>query len=621
MQTRPETAKSFASHQAVTGNWRATLRAAGLVFGDIGTSPIYTMTIIFLLLPSSAENIVGVVSLIIWTLAVIVFGQYVFLAMHLNHAGEGGTLILKRIADQYVQTGKLTTVIGIMAFLGAAFILGDGVITPAISILSAVEGVRLISGFEHLSTIVIVVIAVMIAVGLFVSQPWGGDRVGIVFGPVMALFFFALGLTGLLAILETPAILKALNPYYALVFCRQHGIATFLILAQVVLCVTGAEALYADMGHVGRQPIIRASRLVFLALVLSYLGQGAFLMHKPEATVLLFGLVHHQSQGGYIPFLVLSILATVIASQSLISGAFSIISQAVNLGKFPPMKIDFTSVRLKSQVYIGAVNWALMGCVIFMMVYFRKSENLGAAYGLAVTGTMAITTALMMVIYYRQKAWVRFAACLPLFLVNAAFFGSCLTKFPTGGYWSLIIALFPLGLLLTWSLGEARLARLKIRGATSWPEFLARYLGHSSRPRLPGAALFSLIGQKGVPPYIINCMFEHGILYEQNILVSVVILNEPNGFTLTPLRSLAKGLAHIEIHIGYMELKRDLKQCLDETGIEPRVIFYGEDRIDAASPWWVPYAILKRLARNFTWRLRINFPGMKLHGIISRVDM
>lgn len=234
---------------------------------------------------------------------------------------------------------------------------------------------------------------------------------------------------------------------------------------------------------------------------------------------------------------------------------------------------------------------------------------------------MAITTALMAVIYYRQAAWGRFAACLPLFLVNTAFFGSCLTKFPSGGYWSLIIALLPLSLLLTWSLGEVRLARLKTRSATSWPEFLARYLGQSSRPRLPGIALFSLIGQKGVPPYIITCMFEHGILYEQNILVSVVILDEPHGFTMTPLRSLAKGLAHIEVHIGYMELKHDLKQCLDEAGIDPQVIFYGEDRIDATRPWWVPYAMLKRLALNITWRLKITLSSMKMHGVISRVDM
>jgi len=621
LQTSPETTESCAPHPAGRGGWRATMRAAGLVFGDIGTSPIYTLTIIFLFLPSSAENILGITSMILWTLAVIIFGQYVFLAMHLNHAGEGGTLILKRIADRHIPPGKISAVIGILAFTGTAFMLGDGVITPAISILSAVEGVRLISGFEHLPTAAVVAAAVAIAVWLFLSQKRGGDRVAVVFGPVMALWFAALSLTGFLAILETPAILKALNPYYAFAFCRQHGLATFLVLAQVVLCVTGAEALYADMGHVGRQPIIRAGRIIFLALVLSYLGQGAFLMHAPEASVLLFGMVHHQTQALYIPFLVLSILATVIASQSLISGAFSIISQAVSQGKFPPMKIDFTSARLKSQVYIGAVNWTLMACVIFMMVYFRKSENLGAAYGLAVTGAMAITTALMAFIYYRRAAWGRLLACVPLFVVNAVFFGSCLTKFPSGGYWSLAISLLPLGLFLAWSRGEERLAHLKARHATSWPDFVARYIGSSSRPRLPGTALFSLVGQKGVPPYITTTIFEDGIMYEHNVLASVLITDEPRGFTVTPMLPLAGGLSHLKVHIGYMEIKRDLKQCLDEAGVDPRVIFYGEDRIDATRPWWVPYAMLKRLALNFTWRLKISFPAQKMHGVIYRVQM
>ncbi len=620
MQTTPDPIESGRQTQAAPGYWRGIIRAVGLVFGDIGTSPIYTLTIVFLLLPSSMENILGVVSLIIWTLVLIVFGQYVFLAMTLDHSGEGGTLALKRILEQYLPGGKPAKVIAVLAFVGAALLLGDGVITPAISILSAVEGIRLIPVFAQTSTAAIVVIGVLIAFGLFLYQPKGSDRVASAFGPVMVLWFLALGLTGLLAIAETPAILKAINPYYAIVFCWKHGLATFLILAQVALCVTGAEALYADIGQIGKKPIIRAWKFVFAALVLSYLGQGAFLMHKPEASVLLFGMVHHQSQLWYTPFLILSIAATVIASQSLISGAFSIIFQAVGMSRFPLLKVDFTSSRLKSQIYIGAVNWALMGAVIFMMIYFKKSENLGAAYGLAVTGTMAITTALMAVAYYCRKSWWRFAACLPLLLVNIAFFGSCLTKLPSGGYWSLIIAVIPLAIVFVWSSGEEELLRL--RPVVPMAEFLPRYIEQYSRPRLPGTAMFSLLGARGgVPSYVVACMFQHGIVYDQNIFAAVTVQDDPYGFTVMPLRPLAPGLDLFEIHIGYMELKRDLKQGIVDAGIDPRVVFYGVPLIEAKRLRWLPYAMLKRLTFNNRLHFKITVPAVRTHGINYRVDM
>jgi len=619
LETNTDRTETSELRRPVPGDWRSVVRAAGLVFGDIGTSPIYTMTVIFLLIPPTRDNILGVVSLIIWTLVVIVFGQYVFLAMKLDHFGEGGTLILKRIAEQYVRPGKLATMIGALSFFGATLLLGDGVITPAISILSAVEGIRLIPWFQNASTAVVVAIAVVIAVWLFFSQPKGSDHVAAAFGPVMVIWFFALGATGILAVAETPAILEAINPYYALQFCWEHGFATLLILSQIILCATGAEALYADMGHVGKKPIIRAWMFVFVALVLSYLGQGAFLMHKPQASVLLFGMVHYQSQLWYIPFLVLSIMATVIASQSLISGAFSVIFQAISMGKFPLLKISFTSSRLKSQIYIGVVNWALMGSVIFMMIYFKKSENLTAAYGLAVTGAMTIDAVLMAIVYYHQKAWWRFALCLPFFMVAASFFGSCLTKLPTGGYWSLIITSVPLSILSIWSIGEARLARRK--QVVSLPEFLPRYTAQYSRPRLPGTAVFSTLDDKRVPPYILACMFQHGIVYDQNVFVSVVIKDEPRGFAVTPMRTLAEGLYRFEIHIGYMELKRDLKQGIYDAGIDPRVVFYGMDRIVPKRPRWLPYSMLKRLTPIYTSHFNVTLPGAKTHGVIYRVDV
>jgi KUP system potassium uptake protein len=483
LQTDASVAETSGGNYPPPDDWRAVMKATGLVFGDIGTSPIYTLTVIFLLIPPTHENILGIVSLILWTLIAVVFGQYVFLAMKLDHFGEGGTLILKRIAEQYVRPGRLASMIGVLAFLGATLLLGDGVITPAISILSAVEGIRLVPGLQQTSTAVVVGISIVIAVWLFFSQPKGSDRVAAWFGPVMVVWFFVLGVTGLLSILETPAILRAVNPWYGLQFCWRHGFATFLILSQIVLCATGAEALYADMGHVGKRPIIKSWMFVFVALVFSYLGQGAFLMHKPGSSVLLFGMVHHLSHFGYIPFLLLSIMATVIASQSLISGAFSVIYQAISMNKFPSLKVVFTSSRLKSQIYISIVNWSLMGAVIFMMVYFKKSDNLTAAYGLAVTGAMTIDAVLMAIVYYHQKAMWRFVLCIPFFMIAASFFGSCLTKIPSGGYWSLIITSVPLSILAIWSLGEARLNR-RDRSIPA-AEFLSRYADYSQYPRIP----------------------------------------------------------------------------------------------------------------------------------------
>lgn len=618
MQPDPQSKDEHRWRRPGSGDWRGIVRATGLVFGDIGTSPIYTLTVIFLILPSAAENIVGVVSLILWTLIAIVFGQYLCLAMKLDHDGEGGTLILRRIAGQYLRPGRWSAAIGALAFIGAALLLGDGVITPAISILSAVEGIRFIPQCAHLPTAGTVGIAVAITAGLFLAQREGSDRMAAAFGPVMVLWFIALGATGMLAIMETPAILKAINPWHALRFCWQHGLASFFILAQVVLCVTGAEALYADMGQAGKPPIVRACGFVFPALALSYLGQGAFLMHKPEAHVLLFEMVRHQCQTGYLPFLLLSILATVIASQSLISGAFSIIFQAISMGSFPPLRIDFTSSRLKTQIYIGAVNWTLMASVIFMMIYFRESASLGAAYGLAVTGTMAITTLLMAIVYFYQKARLRFAACLPLFLLNIAFFGSCLTKLPTGGYWSLLIASVPLVLLTIWSIGEARLAQLK--PVVSLDEFLPEYAQRHLQPRLPGTAVYSFVGQQGVPPYVRTIMFQHGIMYDRNIFFSVVVLDKPYGFRVPPLRRLADKLYLASVEVGYMELKRDLKLTIENMG-SPRVIFYGIDRVDAKRPRWVPYAVFKRLTLNYTSHFHVSLPPALTHGVIHRVDM
>ncbi len=604
-------------HASNTADFKSVVRAMGLVFGDIGTSPIYTMTVVFLMLPSTLDNILGVVSLIIWTLVLIVFGQYIFLAMRVDHFGEGGVLILRHFVMKYIKNkGKSVICFSVLGYIGAALLLGDGVITPAISILSAVEGLKLVSFFSEISTTTIVMISVVIAFILFFFQSQGSDRIAIAFGPIMVLWFVALGVTGLLAIVETPLILQAINPLYAIRFCVSHGFTTFLILAQIILCATGAEALYADIGHIGKKPIARAWIFVFIALVLSYLGQGAFLLQKPEATVLLFGMVHHQSIWGYIPFLILSIFATVIASQSLISGTFSIIYQAIMMRKLPQMKISFTSTKMKSQIYIGTVNWSLMLAVVFMMLHFQKSENLASAYGLAVTGTMTISAFLLVIIFYYKRSLWYCAACIPLFFIDLCFFVSCLTKLPSGGYWSLIIAAIPLLLIVIWTKGEAKMKRVK--KTLPIDSFLQQYKeAYHTKPLIPGTALYSISDYHNLSPYVVNNMLSQGIIYETNVLLSIFIISEPYGYKSSDILHLAEGLFQYEIYLGYMDLQCDLHAHIEEKGFSPRVLFYPVDRIRTSYFHWVPYTIIKRLSSSYTTHFTRSIPVNKMHGILS----
>ena len=379
------------------------IKSLGLVFGDIGTSPIYTLAVIFLVLEPTQANVIGVLSLIVWTLTVLVSVEYAWLAMSLGEKGEGGTIVLRSILLPLLKKSRSMVFITILTFVGISLLVGDGVITPAISILSAVEGMLLIPGLENTGQTILILIAAVIAILLFAVQKRGTEKVAGAFGPIMLLWFLTIGLYGIVSMVQTPVVWKAINPYYALRFLYQNGLAGFFVLSEVILCATGGEALYADMGHLRRKPIIQAWCFVFIALVLSYLGQGAFLLHGPKEQNALFGMVLYEAPILYIPFLILSILATIIASQAMISGMFSIVYQGINTRILPMFKVEYTSTELRSQIYIGFVNWFLLLSVLFVMYRFRESHNLAAAYGLAVTGTMTFTGVMMTWIFYLRK--------------------------------------------------------------------------------------------------------------------------------------------------------------------------------------------------------------------------
>ncbi|PIW89620.1 MAG: potassium transporter Kup [Nitrospirae bacterium CG_4_8_14_3_um_filter_44_28] len=596
---------------------KGIIRSLGLVFGDIGTSPIYTITIIFLLMKSTHDNVIGVLSLIVWTLLTLVTVQYAWLAMSLSRRGEGGDIVLREIFLSLAGSKKRLLFIAILPIISVSLLIGDGVITPAISILSAVEGSRLIPELKNLPNLSIVFIAGIIAIILFSFQHKGTEKVAGAFGPIMVLWFASLAFIGIVFIFEAPEVLKALNPYWGLKFLSENGISGFIALGGIILCATGGEALYADMGHLGGKPIRQSWFLVFAALVLNYLGQGAFLLKHPEAKNILFEMVFHQIQVLYIPFLLLSITATVIASQAMISGMFSIVYQGINTRLMPMFKVDYTSIERRSQIYLSSVNWFLLISVLFIMFEFKESSSLAAAYGIAVTGTMFITGIMMAFIFYLKKKTLLSIISIFVASIDLIYFTSNIFKIPHGGYWSLILALIPFALIMLYTKGQKRL----YRNMNFMPleEFLHKFTRvYETTERIKGTALFLIRDAKEIPFYITQTMFYHGILYEDNVLVSIIKRDDPFGVTGFFKEDLAKGLRVFEIQMGYMEVV-DIEEILREAGVEERSVFYGVEEISTNNPIWKAFYFIKKNTSTF---IRFyQFPPKKLHGVITEVEL
>ena len=596
---------------------REAIKSMGLVFGDIGTSPIYTLTVIFLLTEPTEAHVIGVLSLIVWTLIILVTMEYAWLAMSLSKKGEGGTIVLKEILVPLLKSSRQISLVTLLAYIGTSFLIGDGVITPAISILSAVEGIRIVSGFENTAQSILILIAAIIAIALFSVQSKGIEKITWVFGPVMLLWFVSIAAFGIASIFYTPAVIKAINPYYAVSFLLNNGIAGFFVLSEVILCATGGEALYADMGHLGREPILNAWKLVFIALLLNYLGQGAFIIRNPDSTNILFEMIAQQASIIYIPFLVLSIVATVIASQAMISGVFSIVYQGITTRVMPMLKIDYTSGELRSQVYISAVNWMLLLAVLYMILYFKESSNLAAAYGLAVTGTMTITGLLMTSIFYHKKDIPKALIALFITFVDFVFLLSNTYKIPLGGYWSVIIAAFIFTLIIIYTSGQKRLYELMRLMKTD--NFLDKYNQlYTTENKISGTALFFARDISRVPQYISHVMFKNNIIYENNIFISIIRSDSPFGIEASSLKELAKGLSVFEITAGYMEIV-DVEKILQDQGIREKTIFYGVEDIFTNNIIWKIFSLIKKNSPSFVQFYRL--PTDELHGVMTRFEM
>ena len=593
------------------------IKSLGLVFGDIGTSPIYTLSVVFLLTRPTPEHVIGVLSLIVWTLVTLVSVEYAWLAMSLGEKGEGGTIVLKKILVGLLKRSRHTAFVTLLSYIGVSLLIGDGIITPAISILSAVEGLLLVPGFEHTRPDILVLIACVIAVFLFAFQSKGTEKIAGAFGPLMLLWFFSLLISGIFSIVRIPSVLSAINPYFGVRYLIDNGITGFFILSEVILCATGGEALYADMGQLGRKPIVQAWYFVFVALLLNYLGQGAYLIRYPESKNVLFEMVFHQAKFLYVPFLLLSICATAIASQAMISGMFSIVYQGITTRVLPLFKVDYTSTEIRSQIYIATVNWFLMIAVLFIMMEFRESHRLAAAYGLAVTGTMTLTGIMLAWIFYLKAQFGKFVISILVTIIDLIYLLSNTYKIPHGGYWSIILAAIPFAIIMIYTGGQDRLHR----SARPWRQehFLEEFnRSYSSQPKIKGTALFFLRDVNRIHPYIVKTMFTNNIVYEDNILISIVRSERPFGVNGYFKDALAPGLRVYEIMSGYMEVV-PVEKLMRTAGIDEKTIFYGLEDIAAKNFIWKVFSLIKRLSPSFIQFHKL--PARKLHGVVTRVEL
>ena len=610
------------------------LGALGVVYGDIGTSPLYAVQTTFgeQGIAPTTSNVLGVLSLMFWALAMVVSLKYVVFIMRADNKGEGGIMALTALAQRSARGHvRARWWIMILGLLGASLFYGDGVITPAISVLSAVEGLKVATpALSHW----VVPITLVVIIGLFVLQRHGSAKVGAVFGPIMLLWFAAIAVLGVIAIAGQPQVLWAINPWHGFIFFRDNGGHAFLALGGIVLALTGAEALYADMGHFGKNPIRLAwFGYVSPALVLNYFGQGALLLSDPSAVSNPFYLLVPPSL--LYPMIALATIATVIASQAVISGAFSMTREAIQLGYSPRMEIVHTSKQTLGQIYLPWVNRALLVLILGTVVGFRSSANLAAAYGIAVTGTMVITTCLALIVARRQWRWslptVMFAGAVFL-IIDISFFSANAIKIEHGGWFPLVLGLFAFTIMTTWRRGrELVLRELKQSGLALEP-FIASVTAHPPL-RVPGTAIFLTANANAVPNALLHNLKHNKVLHERNVLMTVETLEVPFAEygERTEITALGHEFFRLVIRFGFAEdpdIPAALERCeakgmgfdmMDTTFFISRETVVATDR--PGMPLWRDklFAFLSRNASSATAFFRI--PGNRLIELGTQVEI
>jgi len=547
--------------------WPLALGSVGVVFGDIGTSPLYAFRDALGEIPADRlvqADILGVLSLALWALLLVVTAKYVLFLMRADNNGEGGVLSLMALAQRGLK--NRTLVIFALGAMGAALFYGDGVITPAISVLSAVEGMKSVHGVSQwFGTEEVIVVTLLILAALFAFQSHGTAKVGRLFGPVMVVWFIVLGVLGVLHIKDSPGVLMAISPTYAVTFLLKHQMVGFLVLGAVFLTVTGAEALTADMGHFGRVPIQAAwFAIVLPCLALNYFGQAAVaskaLAHAQAAHVLLakqdwfFLMAPPQWR---IAWVIMAAVATVIASQAVITGAFSLTQQAIQLGLLPRMNIKITSATEAGQIYVGPINWMLFVGVVLLVLSFRSSDALAHAYGISVTGTMVVTTCLAFVVVRHRWNWslpLAVAVIAPLLILDLTFFSANLLKVFTGGWVPLTLGAGLCMLMATWVRGTNLLRAKVIKDGVPLVDFL-KIITQRGSARIAGTAVYLTSESETTPPALMHSLKHYRVLHERNVILRVV--NEPRPYVdeaaRLELSELGEGFWSLLVHYGYME--------------------------------------------------------------------
>jgi len=555
-------ANSVGAGSSHAGLWTLALGSIGVVYGDIGTSPLYAFREAITAASSGPENaalvrsaVLGVASLILWALFIIVTLKYVVILLRADNNGEGGTLTLMALASRAV--GRMSKAVGVVALLGiisAALFYGDAVITPALSVLSAVEGVDVATPALHEY---VVPLTVVILVVLFAVQSRGTAKVAALFGPIMLVWFASIALPGLFEIVKDPGVLWALNPFYGIYFLLNHGIVGLFTLGAVFLAVTGAEALYADLGHFGRGPIQLAWIVVVLpSLAINYLGQGALIFANPKAMENPFFLLY--PAWALIPMVVLATVATVIASQAVITGAYSLTSQAIQLGLLPRFEVRHTSAEQAGQIYMPRVNGLLLLAVLLLVALFRSSSALASAYGIAVTGTMVVTCSMAFIVIWRMWRWPPLAAAalmVPFLVIDLTFLSANLLKVVEGGWVPLLLGGVVMVVMYTWRRGS-RILFAKTRRLETPLDDLVRILEKKPPQRVPGTAVFLTSDPKSAPTALLHSLKHYKVLHEKNVILSVETTHTPRIEADKRVRIEPVGSTFTRVHLrfGYMEM-------------------------------------------------------------------
>ncbi len=549
-------------------DWQLTglsLTALGVVYGDIGTSPLYALRECFYGLhavPATSDNILGVLSLIFWSLIFVISIKYLVFILQADNQGEGGVLALTALITPVRSFAQGSRWLIMLGLFGAALLYGDGMITPAISVLSAVEGLEIAT---PLLKPYVIPITIVILIGLFQIQQRGTAGIGAVFGSVMLVWFLALSMLGIAHIIQEPRVLSAVNPLHCVSFFLQNKWHGFLVLGAVFLVMTGGEALYADMGHFGTRPIRVTWFLVVLpALLINYFGQGALLMRDPSAAI--NPLYQMAPRWALYPMVILATMATIIASQAVISGTFSLTMQAVQLGYSPRLDIAHTSARKIGQIYIPAINWGLMIACVGLVAGFRTSSNLAAAYGVAVTTTMVITSMLFYFVVRNRWKWSRPVAlllCASFLVFDLSFFGANISKIAHGGWFALLIAALAFMLMSTWKTGRRILAQRLQQESFPIKTFINSIQSHSV-VRVPGTAVFMYSNPSGTPSALLHNLKHNKVMHERVVILTVVTEGVPYVAEegRMDLEQLGQGIYRMVIHYGFME-NPDIPKVLD----------------------------------------------------------